>query len=213
MVKNWTYLKFTLDNGKFLCYNSIEVIGMEKKVCRCCGQEYDISFFQKNGKYIRNNCKFCQNKQNREHYHKTIDVQRERSQKYYASHREERIEYNKHLKRKQYSIDGLFRVKTKIRHLIWDAFRRKHFVKSKRTELILGCSFEEFYKHLLSTFYNNYGYEWDGMEAVHIDHIIPLSTAKTEEDIIRLNYYKNLQLLKATDNLHKSSKMNFSLEL
>lgn len=33
----------------------------------------------------------------------------------------------------------------------------------------------------------NYG--WD------IDHIIPLSSAKTEDDIIKLNHYSNLQPL------------------
>ena len=33
----------------------------------------------------------------------------------------------------------------------------------------------------------NYG--WD------IDHIIPLSSVKTEEDVIRLNHYTNLQPL------------------
>lgn len=33
------------------------------------------------------------------------------------------------------------------------------------------------------------GYGWD------IDHIIPLSTAISEEDVKRLNYYTNLQPL------------------
>lgn len=34
-----------------------------------------------------------------------------------------------------------------------------------------------------------YNFGWD------IDHIIPLDSAKTEEDIIKLNYYTNLQPL------------------
>lgn len=34
-----------------------------------------------------------------------------------------------------------------------------------------------------------FGYGWD------IDHIVPLSTAATEEDLIRLNHYTNLQPL------------------
>jgi hypothetical protein len=72
--------------------------------------------------------------------------------------------------------------------------------KSKSIE-ILGCSFEEFKLYLESKFepwmtwenkglYNgelNYG--WD------IDHIIPISSATTEEEIIKLNHYTNLQPL------------------
>lgn len=66
---------------------------------------------------------------------------------------------------------------------------------------ILGCSFEEFKLYLESKFENwmsweNYGkyngelnYGWD------IDHIIPSSSAETEEEVYKLNYYLNLQPL------------------
>ena len=47
---------------------------------------------------------------------------------------------------------------------------------------------------------------YDNKEKVHIDHIIPLATAKTEEDVIKLCHYTNLQLLKAKDNLKKGAK-------
>ena len=47
--------------------------------------------------------------------------------------------------------------------------------------------------------WNNRG-NWNGIPteintAWDLDHIIPLSTAKTEEDVIRLNHYTNLQPL------------------
>ena len=67
-------------------------------------------------------------------------------------------------------------------------------------------------KHLKTTFKNNYGYEWDEIEPVHIDHIIPLSTIKSENDLLRLNHYSNLQLLKAKDNLDKSDKTDWFLK-
>lgn len=41
-----------------------------------------------------------------------------------------------------------------------------------------------------------------------INHIIPLVTAKTEEEVTKLNRYTNLQPLWAKDNLMKSAKYN-----
>lgn len=81
------------------------------------------------------------------------------------------------------------------------SFRRNGFSKKSKTVEILGCSFEEFKLHLESKFehwmnwenkglYNGeFKYGWD------IDHIIPLSSAKTEEDVIKLNHFTNLQPL------------------
>ena len=49
--------------------------------------------------------------------------------------------------------------------------------------------------------WDNYGkYGW------HIDHIIPLGTAKTEKDLEKLLHYSNTQPLWAEENLSKSKK-------
>jgi hypothetical protein len=40
----------------------------------------------------------------------------------------------------------------------------------------------------------------------HIDHIKPIALATTEEEVIKLNHYTNLQPLWAKDNLKKGAK-------
>ena len=42
---------------------------------------------------------------------------------------------------------------------------------------------------------------------IHIDHIIPLSSAKTEEEVYRLCHYTNLQPLWAEENLKKGNRI------
>lgn len=97
--------------------------------------------------------------------------------------------------------DPLFALTSTIRVSISNSLKRNGYSKKTKTFEILGCTFEEFKIYLESKFdswmtwenrglYNgelNYG--WD------IDHILPSSLAKTEEDVIKLNHYTNLQPL------------------
>ena len=126
--------------------------------------------------------------------------------------REKYKEKRNYLERKKRKKDKVYKLKTKIRNMLNTSFTRKHNKKSKHTEEILGCSIEFFIEYLLNTYKNNYGIEWDGIEKVHIDHIIPLANANTEEEVMQLCRYSNLQLLKAKDNLQKGSKLDFKLK-
>ena len=156
------------------------------------------------------------------HYIKNRDIINERHKRYNANHKQETKERAKkyYIKNKEkikektklYSLnrlktDPIYRLKANIRKVILYSFKRKNKDKKSKTECILECNINYFAKYLLNTFENNYGYEWDGKEQVHIDHIIPLATANTEKEIIELCHYKNLQLLKAKDNLQKSCKI------
>lgn len=67
--------------------------------------------------------------------------------------------------------------------------------KNKKSEDILGITFKEFQKII--------GVKKKG---VHLDHIIPLSWATTEEEIYCLNHYSNFQLLEAFENRSKSNR-------
>ncbi len=115
-------------------------------------------------------------------------------------------EYNQ--KKQRLKTDALFKLKCNIRTIVRASLKRGFTKKSKKTEEIIGCSFHELKQHFESRFepwmnWENYGryngelnYGWD------IDHIIPLRTAKTEEELISLNHYTNLQPLCGYTNRH-----------
>ena len=107
------------------------------------------------------------------------------------------------------AIDKKYHLILKLRGTLISSFKRKGYKKDSNTYKIIGTDYDTFYNHLLETYKNNYGYEWDKKEEVHIDHIIPISTAKTEQDIYKLCHYTNLQLLKAKDNLEKGAKLDY----
>lgn len=173
----------------------------------------------------KNNEKLKNNK--KEYYEKNKQRILKKSKQYYLEHKEEIIKreidyFNNNRKnminkanernKKRRKNDNIYRLKCQVREMLKDSFKRKYKKKNKHTEEILGCSIDFFINYLLETFKNNYGYEYNGIEKVHIDHIIPLATANTEEEIIKLCYYTNLQLLKAKDNLKKSNKLEWELK-
>lgn len=108
--------------------------------------------------------------------------------------------------RKQY--DPEFKLKKQIRNSIRQAFNRRFSNKPCHTEEIVGCTVQELYEHLCRTFESHYGVMYSGQD-VHIDHITPLSVACSQEQIVTLNHWSNLQLLTPEDNLLKSDRREF----
>lgn len=47
---------------------------------------------------------------------------------------------------------------------------------------------------------------WENHGEWHLDHIIPISYAKTEKEILDLNHYTNYQPLWKLDNLTKGNR-------
>jgi len=74
--------------------------------------------------------------------------------------------------------------------------------KNKKSEEILGMTLKEFQQKI--------GVKKKG---VHLDHIIPLSWANSEEEIYCLNHYSNFQLLDAFENRSKSNRYCLRLNL
>lgn len=79
------------------------------------------------------------------------------------------------------------RVRSRIRKYI----KKMGNMKSQRTIETLGCNFN-FLKNYLED--NEYGFRLDNKN-IDLDHKIPLSEANSEEELIQLCHYTNLQLL------------------
>ena len=99
----------------------------------------------------------------------------------------------------------MFKVKDNLRSRCWIAFNDMSIKKSKKTSEILGTDYETFKMHMESQFKDNMS--WDNYGEWHIDHIIPLASANTEEELIKLFHYTNTQPLWAEENLSKGSKI------
>ncbi len=80
----------------------------------------------------------------------------------------------------------------------------KDFDKKKHLVEYLGCNGFQLQDHLESKF--KQGMTWGNYGKWHIDHIIPLSSAKTVEELYQLCHYTNLQPLWAHENLSKGDR-------
>ena len=136
--------------------------------------------------------------------------------RYYKKYPEKLIERRrraaKRPSRKKYKVrreaqrrknNPLYAFKHKIRSTINKCLTRCGYTKRSKSLDILGCSWDEFYKYIESKFSDGMNWNNRGMHGWHIDHIIPLAVAKTEEEIMRLNHYTNLQPLWGKENMNK----------
>ncbi len=162
----------------------------------------------KNKEYRENNKELVS--QQRREYYKNLSPEKKEELKIKKRELYHKNKYkdkkNEYVKEKL-ETDSFFKLKFNIRSLIRNAFKRGFTSKSKKTVEILGCSFEDFKLHLESKFdenmnWENHGTYWE------LDHIIPISSAKTKEEVYKLNHYTNFQPLYWLDNIRKSNSIN-----
>jgi hypothetical protein len=136
----------------------------------------------------------------------------EYQKQYYLNNKTTKLKQSSNWIKYNFKNDSIFKLKCVTRTLIHKSFKRGLNgvnVKGKKTEQILGCTIKEFIKHLQSKFkpgmtFENHG---QGKGKWNIDHIIPVSSAKTEEEIYKLNHYTNLQPLWWEENMAKGKRI------
>jgi hypothetical protein len=125
--------------------------------------------------------------------------------KYRENNRYKMNEYARNYSKKRRQIDPIFNLMNFLRVRTYLAFKHKKWRKEGFTEQLLGESYLNVKNHIENQFID--GMKWENHGMWHIDHIIPLSSAKNEEELIKLCHYSNLQPLWAEDNWIKSNKI------
>lgn len=180
-------------------------------MCKLCFKEYSKNYRAANKEKIIISNDIWKN--NNKDYFKSYERDKEKDKEYRINNKEKRKEYleknkekikeynNSYRKNKRMN-DPLFKLKCNYRSSVSKTFKYKGYKKNTISSKLLGCSYEDFKIYLESKFetwmtYDNqglydkdkYDYGWD------IDHIIPLSNAATEDELIKLCHYTNLQPL------------------
>jgi hypothetical protein len=139
----------------------------------------------------------------RKSYHNNKEKHKEKLKEYRIVNRERRTKYQ----RDKINNDIQYKLSANVRNRIITFLKKEDIIKTNKTFDIVGCTPQFLKEHLESQFKD--GMSWDnyGFYGWHIDHIIPLSSAKTEEELYGLCHYTNLQPLWAKDNLSKGSKV------
>jgi hypothetical protein len=157
---------------------------------------------EKNSNEIKKERRRKKTENQKRYREKNYDKIKERERK----NREKNHDKIKIYNRERYAKNPIVRVSCLVRSRIQKVLKQKTLIKNKRTLEILGTTFENLTFHLESQFKD--GMTWENQDKVwHIDHKVPLSLAKTEEEVYKLNHHTNLQPLWAEENLSKHKKL------
>jgi hypothetical protein len=190
---------------------------MESKKCRICLKEYLLSFFYKHNKTkdgLFNECKNCIKNKSKKYHEENKNLILKRQKEYRLNNRSyfndknkewnKKTGYSKKYQQNKIKNDSFFKFKNRLRTLLRNSITKQGFTKNSKAFEILGCDYDFFIKYIESKFvdgmsFNNHG-KW------HLDHIIPISNANNELEVIKLNHYTNFQPLWSKDNLKKYNK-------
>lgn len=180
--------------------------------CKICQGEISINAWGE--------CKSCCQKRNSEYYQRNREKKLKKQKEHNKNNKKDVLEYAKKYReehreligkkmaayrRERMKKDSVFRLASLYRTRLYQALKSRSFKKTKCSMRLVGCSWGELRSHLERKFVD--GMTWDNYGAWHVDHIIPLASAKTNEEFEKLCHYTNLQPLWAKDNLIKGDKI------
>lgn len=202
--------------------NANSIHGVRPDCKECMKKFYDANrekLIARSKAYVTKNKEKVSEK-SKERYHKNGDRNREMLRASYHKNRDKRIRYSKayyelnkktineknnERSKKRRREDAFYALKCSLRELLVSAFTRSGFSKSSRSHEIIGCDWEFLRLHIEKQFHKGMG--WDNRSEWHLDHITPLATATTKEEVIALNHFTNLRPMWAKDNLSKGAQI------
>ena len=109
-------------------------------------------------------------------------------------------------RKKRRETDSLYKMTENVRRRIYGCFKANSFIK-KNTIKLIGCDLKFLFSYIESLFKSGMTWQNQGKNGWQIDHIVPLCSAKTIEELEKLCHYTNLQPLWDSENSLKNDKM------
>jgi hypothetical protein len=184
---------------------------METKICKKCEVEKLFCEFNKD-KYsndgFRYRCRECTSLEYKNFYYGNRKEEIQRQINYQKNNNESVKKGRNNRYQKNYDNNILYKLKINVRNRVKIFIKSVNFdVKTNNTYNLVGCTPKELKIYLEKQFTE--GMSWDNHKLTgwHIDHITPLSSAKTEDDVYKLCHYTNLQPLWCNENYKKGTKI------
>jgi hypothetical protein len=202
-----------------------EKVNRYESRCNECVKEYHKEYYDKNKQKLieRSNSYYKENTEKvlstvKEYREKNKEKVKKRKVNYHIKNAEkirEKVRNWRNDNKEKRNTGERERRKNDILHKLvhylrsrTNSYIKKIGVKKNNSSLkLIGMSPIQLKEHLEKQFTQDMSWDNYGFYGWHIDHIIPLSSAKTEEEIYKLCHYSNLQPLWAEDNLKKSNKI------
>jgi hypothetical protein len=175
--------------------------------CRTCKIDKSLNNFYKTTKHktgYETRCKSCKHTYLKENITpKHIEYYREYTKKWIENNLDKKQEYERKYWKSKYKKDINFTIKRILRSHFYRLINKKN--KKENINNLLGCSIDEFKKHIESQFkpemnWNNHKIIWE------IDHIKPISLFNLTnlEEQKQCFHYTNMQPLFKTTEIAKS---------
>lgn len=198
---------------------------MENKVCKKCGVEKPLIEFAKSkqcrGGY-QGRCKRCASldtqkwqsenipkvRANQKRYdERNPDKVRERKERHDKKYPEQLKARRKRYNDKRLKEDPVYRYLMEIRKKTREYAFKNYNHTGNEFFKVIGISIDGFKEYIQGKFKDGMNWDNHGIDGWHFDHIIPISNAKTIEEVEKLSHYTNLQPLWKEENESKGNKV------
>lgn len=177
-------------------------------LCRDCNKEYKKEYYLKNKNKILSKSKNYY-EQNKGDIVKRVKLWSENNQDKVKGYKKDYVIKNREEINKKMSERKRNEPLLKLKMLYRSKINKLLGSKREGTFELIGCSPLQLKEHIEKQFLVGMTWENHGLYGWHIDHIIPISSANTDEDLKKLCHYTNLQPLWALDNIRKRDKLPY----
>jgi len=175
-------------------------------ICKVCNKEYKLEYYLKNKSKILDKSKIYY-EHNKGQVIERVKLWGENNQDKVKEYKKSYVKNNRDIINERMSERKKNEPILKLKMLYRSKINKILGSKKEKTFDLIGCSPLQLKEHHEKQFWVGMTWEKHELFGWHIDHIIPISSAKNDEELKKLCHYTNLQPLWALDNIRKRDKI------